>query len=158
MSPRSFPLLGSLGSGLKAGGAFSYDAHGRRLDEADFTHLLGGGFISPSRPVPARSTTFSPRDIPGLDQVARRHPRDPVYCLEQVRSARFCQARDEGREQVNTATAFVDASLLYGNDVATAEALRAGKDGALLATKHMLPDKGGRRPAGDPRVHETPGG
>jgi len=83
--------------------------------------------------------------------------KDPVYCLEQVRSARFCQSEDEGREQVNTATSFLDLSQAYGSSVAVVEALREAKDGMLKMSANTLPERNGTRPAGDPRVHETPG-
>ncbi len=86
---------------------------GKTLSEKDFTHLVGGNFISPSSPKEAASTTLSPKKIPNKKDVRQRRERDPLYCIEQVRSARFCQSKDEGREQVRNMDPEKSSDFLY---------------------------------------------
>ena len=62
---------------------------------------------------------------------------------------------DNPREQVNEITSFIDASMIYGSDPATAASLRA--PGGKLATSDgdMLPLDGGHFVAGDVRANEN---
>ena len=66
--------------------------------------------------------------IPDGDHVFR--DRD-VTCIEVIRSLPSCDGNyDNTREQVNTITAYIDASNVYGSDAITANSLRR-EDGLI---------------------------
>ncbi len=60
---------------LGGGNQVMVNSKGQTLREKDFTHLIGGNFISPSTPKAAKSTTFSPHKIPKKADVRQRKPR-----------------------------------------------------------------------------------
>ncbi|MCA9271087.1 MAG: peroxidase family protein, partial [Planctomycetales bacterium] len=66
---------------------------------------------------------------------------------------------DNVREQVNSITAFVDGSQIYGSDAETAASLRTFSGGRLLTSEgDFLPiDENGNFYSGDIRVNENPG-
>jgi len=61
------------------------------------------------------------------------------------------------RQQINQITAFIDASMVYGSDEATADSLRTMSGGRLLTTDSNLPptDAAGNFVAGDVRANEN---
>lgn len=73
-------------------------------------------------------------------------------------SRSFYQRISNVRQQVNSISAYIDASMVYGSDPTTAAALRAGSGGRLkVSTGRLLPlaaDGSGFFVAGDIRVNE----
>ena len=57
---------------------------------------------------------------------------------------------------VNRTTSWLDGSVVYGSDAATAAALRGPGGGMLVSAGDNLPIAGGRFLAGDPRAQENP--
>ncbi len=95
------------------------------------------------------------------------------HCIAFTRSLPG-QQRLGPREQLNQNTAFVDASMVYGNDICLADKLRENVDGRLNGTfpshgrgKHLLPKTNKNHECkaasgfcfygGDARVSEQPG-
>src|SRR5206468_8679032 len=62
------------------------------------------------------------------------------------------------RQQVNAITAWLDGSMIYGSDAATAASLRTGQGGRLKTSAgNLLPtDAAGNFLAGDTRGNENP--
>ena len=83
-------------------------------------------------------------------------------CLDFTRSVGFCQDKNTQtkREQINSITAFVDASNVYGSDLETSRSLRTLKYGLLKTSTvgkyEMLPIIDGTYKAGDIRAMENP--
>ncbi|XP_015113381.1 chorion peroxidase [Diachasma alloeum] len=109
-------------------------------------------------------------------------PGDPAYdfagktCMEFVRSAPAAQCKIGPRQQLNQVTGFIDGSVIYGSDDATASSLRdfkSGKlrmfktpDGRFLLPRSTDPNDGCNRPqersrgrycfaSGDARANEN---
>ena len=69
-------------------------------------------------------------------------------------------AQDNVRQQVNSITAFLDGSMIYGSDADTAASLREGSGGRMLVSEgNLLPvdSNSGFFASGDIRVNEQPG-
>jgi len=117
---------------------------------------------------PGRPECFN-INVPSSDpSYAQRHNHSST-CIDFVRSRPACGKST--REQVNTITAFIDASNVYGSDDETAQILRSNIGGRLVENEvgpGQLPTKDQlRRPsdhlddrqdfvAGDLRVNEQP--
>ncbi len=92
---------------------------------------------------------------------------DPVFGFPMIPFNRSAYDHETGtgpgnpRQQVNSITSYLDASMVYGSDAVTAAALRSFVGGRVLVTTHatgdLLPLDGGFFLAGDPRVNEQVG-
>ena len=78
-------------------------------------------------------------------------------CLNFVRSLVFCEEVGCETDPMNSLTAFVDGSNIYGSDEATARQLRTFKGGKLAVSgPSLLPEVNGTFKAGDTRALENP--
>ncbi len=64
---------------------------------------------------------------------------DPFYsagkCLNFARSLKFCEQLGCTAEPLNLLTAYVDASMIYGNDDTTAQSIRTFLRGELAISR-----------------------
>ena len=86
---------------------------------------------------------------------------DPFYsngkCLNFARSLIFCEELDCTTDPMNSLTAFIDGSNIYGSDNGNLTQLRAFSGGKLATTSpSMLPLVNGAFKAGDSRAIENP--
>ncbi|XP_063305699.1 myeloperoxidase-like isoform X3 [Pelobates fuscus] len=124
-----------------------------------------------------RESPCFPLKIPANDPRIKNH----TDCIPFFRSAPVCKMGSQVREQINTLTAYMDGSQLYGSDAPTAEKLRNNTNQlGLMAINQNFTDNGlpflpfdtvsedvcitanvsAGIPcfiAGDPRVSEQPG-
>jgi hypothetical protein len=99
-------------------------------------------------PVPAGDPTFDPTGTGTQSIPLTRSAGDPATGT----------GAKNPRQQINTITAFLDGSMVYGSDAATAASLRA-MSGGLMKTSaaNLLPtDQSGFFQAGDARANENP--
>ena len=88
----------------------------------------------------------------------------PQTCHKFSRSIAFCEDSSPVREQMNSITAFIDASSVYGSDNEMSTLLRSGTGGKLRVNsnstafdREMLPEVEGVLTAGDVRARDMPG-
>ena len=88
----------------------------------------------------------------------------PQTCHKFSRSVAFCEERATVREQMNSITAFIDSSSVYGSSENVSSLLRSGLNGKMLVNsntsafdKEMLPVIDGVVTAGDVRARDMPG-
>ncbi len=56
-----------------------------------------------------------------------------------IRSGQFCRKPFSAREQMNSITAFIDSSSIYGSSSNTARSLRENKDGLMKVLPTLRP-------------------
>ena len=78
-------------------------------------------------------------------------------CLNFVRSLIFCEELGCNTDPLNTLTAYIDGSNIYGSDSGNATSLKSFSGGGLLTSgQELLPLKNGIFKAGDSRALENP--
>jgi peroxidase len=121
---------------------------GQFLDhDLDLTQAPDGGGEPFNVPVPAGDPYFDPGNTGTVEIGLTRSRYDPNTGT----------GPGDPRQQVNQITAWVDGSMVYGSDPATANSLRTFAGGKLLTTGNgLLPtDAAGFFLAGDVRVNEN---
>ncbi len=121
-------------------------AWGQFIDH-DMTLTKSGSTELMSIPVPTGDPSFDPQSTGTKSINTFRSDFDPLSGTDALNP----------RQQINLVTAFLDGSMVYGSDAATAASLRTFSAG-LMATSDgdLLPLENGFFKAGDVRVNENP--